>query len=979
MKTTSLMISLLTSVAVLAAAQTPPATLSAGAKTPGSDSAYNITERGPHHRVWARVSYETNALGEATAQTNSYTELETGMNVRQPDGSYVEASDEIEIMNEGAVARKGRHQVIFSVNCNTPVAIDMLTADGKRLQSRILGLAFYDTATGESVLIAEIKDSDGQLLMDARNEVIYYDALTDIKCDIRYRNSKAGLEQDLILRENPPSPADYKLSPATTVLEVLTEFFDAPVPEKKERFVNGSADEFLDFGDLKMGNGRVFVMGEEATEIAVTKQWGTLDGRTFLMEEIPYQTVVPALDALPGRTASLMTSPDGVLHRVSVRRLLPTFKQAKKGTGPMKLASAPLSGKGVVLDYTAASSATNYTFKGDTTYYVSGTVNLSGTNTIFEGGTVIKYAPTNTPKLNVTSPITWQGSVYRQIVMTARDDSTVGEGITGSTGNPNTNYFANPALYIDGTVAGTNAVLQNLRIAYAQSAIVFNGRTGHVVSHAQLVNCANGITATNAEFSLRNALLYNVLTNFNGSSATGHCEHLTINTASWMNKSNAITLTLTNSLLVGVTNAGTFTSNSVSTATSAAFVTVGAASHYLADSNYRNSGTTNINANLAAALKKLTTYPPLELTNDFTLNTTLSPQAQRDTDTPDRGYHYDPLDYVVSGRTLTNSTLTLTNGVAIGTYGSSSSHGISIVKDGKLISEGSPPNPNHIVRYNTVQEQASTNWSASTVAHSIKFGTSTGQDARCRFTDWSLLGNNGHHFYASTGSSTCGFQDCQFGGGRFFIYDITPGLTNCLWERVANEAGGSSSSFYMYNNLTKGGSWTFTTYSYGWIARDNMFDSCILNSVEIDLTSDHNAYVNVSVLSGTGGSDKTLTNAAYQIGSLGRYYYPTNGGQLSTLIGAGSRNATNATLYHYTVTTNQVKEASSTVDIGFHYVAVNGSGQPLDTDSDGVPDYLEDRNGDGNGANDPTSWQTYNSPNGLTGGAGLQVFTPLKP
>jgi hypothetical protein len=75
----------------------------------------------------------------------------------------------------------------------------MLTADGKLLQSRILGLAYTDKATAESVLIAEIKDSDGQLLMDAKNEVIYCDAFTDFKADVRYRNSKAGLEQDIIL------------------------------------------------------------------------------------------------------------------------------------------------------------------------------------------------------------------------------------------------------------------------------------------------------------------------------------------------------------------------------------------------------------------------------------------------------------------------------------------------------------------------------------------------------------------------------------------------------------------------------------------------------------------------------------------------------------------------------------------------------------------------------------------------------------
>ncbi|MEI6786198.1 MAG: hypothetical protein WCQ21_35395, partial [Verrucomicrobiota bacterium] len=83
-------------------------------------------------------------------------------------------------------------------------------------------------------------------------------------------------------------------------------------------------------------------------------------------------------------------------------------------------------------------------------------------------------------------------------------------------------------------------------------------------------------------------------------------------------------------------------------------------------------------------------------------------------------------------------------------------------------------------------------------------------------------------------------------------------------------------------------------------------------------------------------------------------------------------------LYHFTTTTNQVKEAGTKVDMGFHYIAVDASGIPIDSDGDGKPDYLEDVNGDGNGTNDPTSWLIYNSPNGLSGGNGLQVFTPLK-
>jgi len=110
----------------------------------------------------------------------------------------------------------------------------------------------------------------------------------------------------------------------------------------------------------------------------------------------------------------------------------------------------------------------------------------------------------------------------------------------------------------------------------------------------------------------------------------------------------------------------------------------------------------------------------VELTNNFTTDTTLAARTIRDTDVPDLGYHYDPLDYVVSGRTLTNATLTLTNGVALGTYGASSGYGIDLRKGSTLISGGSPTDLNWIVRYNTVQEQSSTNWSASTVAPCVK-------------------------------------------------------------------------------------------------------------------------------------------------------------------------------------------------------------------------------------------------------------------
>ena len=95
------------------------------------------------------------------------------------------------------------------------------------------------------------------------------------------------------------------------------------------------------------------------------------------------------------------------------------------------------------------------------------------------------------------------------------------------------------------------------------------------------------------------------------------------------------------------------------------------------------------------------------------------------------------------------------------------------------------------------------------------------------------------------------------------------------------------------------------------------------------------------------------------------------------MIGAGSQTSSQAGLSHYTVRADNVKD-SGTVAIGYHYVAT-ASGQPTDSDGDGIPDYIEDRNGNG-GAPDAgeTDWNVYNSPNGLAAIPDLQVFTLLK-
>src|SRR5689334_7755779 len=117
------------------------------------------------------------------------------------------------------------------------------------------------------------------------------------------------------------------------------------------------------------------------------------------------------------------------------------------------------------------------------------------------------------------------------------------------------------------------------------------------------------------------------------------------------------TVWLTNCLFVCTTNwqcTSTYTNYSVFLNSDAGvFQTVGGGAHYLTNNSpYRNIGTTNLPSALLADIRTKTTYPPIVYSNaTITLPTTFSPQAQRDTDVPDIGYEYEPIDYAFGGTT----------------------------------------------------------------------------------------------------------------------------------------------------------------------------------------------------------------------------------------------------------------------------------------------------------------------------------------
>src|SRR3989442_6661344 len=124
---------------------------------------------------------------------------------------------------------------------------------------------------------------------------------------------------------------------------------------------------------------------------------------------------------------------------------------------------------------------------------------------------------------------------------------------------------------------------------------------------------------------------------------------------------------------------------------------------------------------------------------------------------------------------------------------------------------------------------------------------------------------------------------------------------------------------FQYGNITLDYRDTATT----WTVKDNLFQNGSLSPGTLNFVNSNNGYsTNLTQLPGSGGGDKTITNFDYQVSFLGDFYYPTSGGHLSQLINAGSRASSSAGLTDFTTTTNQVAD-SGTVDIGYHYFAVN--------------------------------------------------------
>ena len=962
---------------------------SAQAITLPTPTAFRVVDIGANHRVWQRETYEAGPGGQIMTHIHTYNELASGMNYQDANSQWQESKELIEAFPNGAVARQGQYQVIFADNLNSAGSIDMQTTDGKRLRSNILGLMYVDTSTGDAALIAGIQDSAGELI--SSNQVLYPDAFEGLKADVQYTYKRGSFEQDVILREQPPLPDVFGMNPDTTELEVMTEFIDPP--EAKVSDVGSSepgleSDQAVSWGATQLGSGKAFNLGDQGTPATVSKRYVNLNGRHFLLEKIMLRDIESSLSKLPEQSSNQKPLPG----LASKNPVLPKTPPVKIAGRPIHMASTTPPNQGYVLDYVSLNPAyTNYVFQRDTTYYLSGPLALTGTNT-FEGGTVIKYAAGAT--MYTFSQVIFDAGLYHPVVFTAKDDNTVGENISGSTGSPS-GYYASPALAMPTT---SLRQFSGLRVSYAKIGFTCDSGSASFYN-AQFVNCQNGFYLGGLSLSIGNALFVNNQTNFiSQGSSTINAQNCTFSGFNFLATAptapNGSAIALTNCVFANGTNlvSGSFiTTNggyngfyksppfgaAVITNTFYPFQPTGAGACYLTNGcAFLNAGTANADTNDLALLPTRTTYPPLVISNiSISTVTNYSPYVARDTNSsPDLGYHYDPFDYVFGGVNV-YSNMTFTAGTAVGYFELPGSggpgYGISIYDKVILSLNGTASQPCTVARYSTVQEGSTSLWKdkgylAGIIVQSLSGGYSMNPTNAAQiwptFTRHYVLTQDSNHYRENSALTWVAANNSEFYGGGIGTYWVYSAFTNCLFDRTGTgNAGGNTARYAMRNCTVHGG--TVNIYKAGltwpvWI-EDSAFDKTTL-SVEDNSSGntnitycDFNAFViNTNRLPMLGAHDVIVTNYNWQSSWLGNYYLPSN----SSLTNAGSLTADQFGLYHFTTQTDQTKETNSVVDIGYHYVAADDYGHPLDSNGNGIPDYLEDANGNGLVDNGEPSW-----------------------
>jgi RHS repeat-associated protein len=288
----------------------------------------------------------------------------------------------IGIRTNGAVAQFAPHKAFFAPNPNTAGAVQLTIPDRSGevlLKSHLVGIGFWDSISGESVLFATLQDSVGEI---SGSSVRYTNALDGTDAEINYTYAWDSFDQTIVLRKKIPEPSAFNMTgdPAKIRLVVITEFIDPPEPIRQPGILDLTAknqhfgiqsedsipDETLFFGSMRMAVGKMLLLGNSSVEVPSGKSFMTVNGNHYLLEFCPWLLVKALVDSLPAGSLHASIKARGDLNSLiaqlprpkAVDSRSPKMRLVRNSSRTADLAASkfPDSRPGVVLDYLLVSS-----------------------------------------------------------------------------------------------------------------------------------------------------------------------------------------------------------------------------------------------------------------------------------------------------------------------------------------------------------------------------------------------------------------------------------------------------------------------------------------------------------------------------------------------------------------------------------------------------------------------------------------------
>src|SRR5262249_52046292 len=151
------------------------------------------------------------------------------------------------------------------------------------------------------------------------NVVVYSNVLSGLSADLMAVWANNGYEQNLVIKQRPPTPESFGLSSAATRLQLWTVMDSCPAPLRQRTFTlkSGLVDHILEFSDCWFPVGSAFNFNRmtlpapgqpvqiklldpmDPGAIPIAKSLVDIGGTTTLIEEIEYSDVQNLLTTLP--------------------------------------------------------------------------------------------------------------------------------------------------------------------------------------------------------------------------------------------------------------------------------------------------------------------------------------------------------------------------------------------------------------------------------------------------------------------------------------------------------------------------------------------------------------------------------------------------------------------------------------------------------------------------------------------------------